>query len=58
MVMHPTVSVRARMSNYMILFYLDEITYTYRNPDAGLTNLCQQQAPLLANVKLGSREVV
>ena len=28
------------MSNYILLFYMYEITYSYHNPGGGLANIC------------------
>ena len=33
------------MSNYIPLLYVDLITYPCPNPDAGLSNLCEQDTP-------------
>ena len=42
-IIHPCpnfIEVRAWMSNYIPLFYMDVITHPCHNSDAGLNNLC------------------
>ena len=34
------LELMVRISNYIVLFYVDMITYPYRHPDAGWANLC------------------
>ena len=51
------------MSNYILLFYVDVITYPTSNPDAGLAKLCYRKTSnisrtLVANKILDNSDVV